>query len=137
AILMTEDVASSILPGDHGSTFAGGPLVTHAAIAVFDRVQEEDFLDAVEARGHQLRDGLAEALQGNAHVVAVRGLGLMVGIELDQPAGPVMTACRDDGLLVLTAGAGNVVRLLPPLIVKKEEVDSAVSTLAKAISALS
>ena len=93
-------------PGDHGSTFAGGPLVCHAALAVLDRVTEEGFLDNVVERGEQLRGGLREALKDNAHVKEVRGSGLLVGVQLDVPAAPLVGMCRDAGLLVITAGAG-------------------------------
>lgn len=63
-------------------------------------------------------------------------MGLLVGIELDVPAGPVLTACRDAGLIVLTAGKGNVLRLAPPLIVNAAEVDTAINIIAKCLAAL-
>jgi len=66
----------------------------------------------------------------------VRGSGLICGVELDVPAGPVMAACRDNGLLVITAGAGNILRLVPPLVITDEDIDSCVATLSKAISGL-
>eukprot|EP00239_Pterosperma_sp_CCMP1384_P002266 CAMPEP_0197846048 /NCGR_PEP_ID=MMETSP1438-20131217/2875_1 /TAXON_ID=1461541 /ORGANISM="Pterosperma sp., Strain CCMP1384" /LENGTH=305 /DNA_ID=CAMNT_0043457563 /DNA_START=43 /DNA_END=961 /DNA_ORIENTATION=- len=134
AVLMSQQVADAIQPGDHGSTFAGGPLVTHAAVAVVDQVMGDGFLENVKGRGTQLREGLSEALSGVPHVVEVRGSGLMVGIQLDCPAGPVVGAARDKGLLILTAGAGDVIRLLPPLIVSEEEVTSAINTIKEVIA---
>lgn len=75
-------------------------------------------------------------LEGNPHVKEVRGSGLLVGVQLDVPAGPLVGACRDAGLLVITAGAGDVLRLLPPLVVTAEEVDQAVAVIAKAMEDL-
>ena len=136
AVLMTEAVAETMKPGDHGSTFAGGPLVCHAALAVLDRVTSDGFLDNVVERGEQLRSRLREALKDNAHVKEVRGSGLLVGVQLDVPAGPLVATCRDAGLLVITAGAGDVLRLLPPLVVSAEEVDQAVDIIAEAMKDL-
>jgi len=136
AVLMKEKVAASIAPGDHGSTFAGNPFVCRAALTVMDRVEDAGFMPHVNARGTQLLEGLREATAANAHVKEVRGLGLLVGIELDVPAGPAVTACRDAGLIVLTAGAGNVIRLAPPLIVNEAEVDQAIDIITKSLAAL-
>ena len=77
-------MADAMKPGDHGSTFAGNPLVCHAAQAVVDVIAEPAFLQAVTAKGERLRQGLREALAGNRHVREVRGLGLICGIELDE-----------------------------------------------------
>lgn len=98
--------------------------------------QAPGFLENVTARGEQLRSGLRTALEGSAHLREVRGSGLLVGVQLDVPAGPLVGACRDAGLLVLTAGAGDVLRLLPPLVVSAEEVDQAVSVIADAVKKL-
>ena len=136
AVLCTDDVASAMAPGDHGSTFAGGPLVCHAANAVYDRVTSPGFIEAVKERGEQLRAGLREKLAENEHVVEVRGSGLLVGVQLDCPAGPLVGVCRDAGLLVITAGKGDVLRLLPPLVVTEEEVERAVEIIAEAMKTL-
>ena len=77
-------MADAMKPGDHGSTFAGNPLVCHAAQAVVDVIAEPAFLQAVTAKGERLRQGLRDALAGNRHVREVRGLGLICGIELDE-----------------------------------------------------
>lgn len=90
AVLMTEEVASCILPGDHGSTFAGNPLVTRAALTVMDRLEAPEFLPNVNARGEQLMGQLRERLAGNDKVREVRGMGLLVGVQLTQPAGAVV-----------------------------------------------
>lgn len=84
-------------------------------------------------QGARLREGLRARLANNPHVVDIRGCGLLDGVELDVQAGPVVEAARADGLLVITAGKGNVVRMVPPLTVTEAEVDEAVDILAKAM----
>ena len=136
AVLTTQAVADAIAPGDHGSTFAGGPLVCGAANAVFDRVNSPGFMENVVKRGEQLRSGLRAKLEGCDRVKEVRGSGLLVGVQLDVPAGPLVGQARDRGLLIFTAGAGDVIRLLPPLVVSEEEVDIAVAIIADLVKAL-
>ncbi|ONK62684.1 uncharacterized protein A4U43_C07F6890 [Asparagus officinalis] len=109
ACLTTERVAEAMNLGDHGSTFAGSPLVCKVAL---------------------------KALGDNPHVKEVRGLGLIVGIELDVSATPLVNACRQSGLLVLTAGKGNVIRLVPPLIISEEELEYAAEVFKKCMPAL-
>lgn len=92
--------------GDHGSTFAGNPLVCHTACAVFDIVNNANFLADVTRKGEMLKQAIQDATAGNPHVTEVRGSGLLVGVQLDQTAGKVVEAARDAGLLIITAGAG-------------------------------
>ncbi|XP_076944200.1 acetylornithine aminotransferase, chloroplastic/mitochondrial-like [Bidens hawaiensis] len=129
ATLVTERVNAAINNGDHGSTFAGGPLVCAAAIAVFDKVSDPSFLSHVAKKGDYLKQILKTKLGGNKHVKEIRGFGLIVGIELDVSASPLVDACRESGLLVLTAGKGNVVRIVPPLIISEQELDAAVEIM--------
>ncbi|CAA7391910.1 unnamed protein product [Spirodela intermedia] len=136
AVLATERVAASIGFGDHGSTFAGGPLVCHAALAVLDKIQSPGFLEGVLKKGVHLRELLSKKLGGSRHVKEVRGFGLIAGIELDVPAAPLVEECLSSGLLVLTAGKGNIVRLVPPLIISKEEIELAVEIISRCLPAL-
>ena len=131
AVLMKDKVASVMAPGDHGSTFAGGPLVCAVANEVFDRVSTPAFLQNVADRGNELKSSLAEKLKGHPHLVEVRGSGLLVGVQFDVPAAPLVKACRDAGLLVITAGKGNILRLVPPLIVTSAECQKAVDVIAR------
>jgi acetylornithine/succinyldiaminopimelate/putrescine aminotransferase len=131
AALLTERVAAAIGPGDHGSTFAAGPLVARAAMVVFDRINQPSFLADVAAKGQYLKEQLWQ-LSGS-DITAVRGAGLLVGLELRQPAAPVIAAAREKGLIVIGAGE-NVLRLAPPLIVTREEIDTAVATLKAILS---
>ncbi|KAJ8423464.1 hypothetical protein Cgig2_010796 [Carnegiea gigantea] len=136
AVLVTERVSAAMKPGDHGSTFAGGPLVCNAAIAVLDKISNPDFLASVLNKGEYFKELLMKKLGGNPHVKEVRGEGLIIGIELDVPAGPLVDACRDSGLLILTAGKGNVVRLVPPLIISEQELEAGAEILLKCLPAL-
>uniref|UniRef100_M4CW60 Ornithine aminotransferase n=1 Tax=Brassica campestris TaxID=3711 RepID=M4CW60_BRACM len=123
-MLVTEKVAETIKYGDHGSIFAGNPLVCSAAIAVFDKVSKPSFLASVSSKGLYFKDLLVKKLGGNLHVKKVRGEGLIIGVELDVSASPLVDACCGSRLLILilTAGKGNVV---PPLIIEEEEIGRA------------
>ncbi|KAH7557825.1 hypothetical protein ACOSP7_027718 [Xanthoceras sorbifolium] len=136
AALVTERVASAINFGDHGSTFAGSPLVCSAAIAVFDKISKPSFLASVSNKGQNFIETLKQKLGSNPHVKEIRGFGLIIGIELDVPASPLLDACRDSGLLILAAGKGNVVRLVPPLIITEQELNQAADILHKSLPAL-
>ncbi|CAI9283645.1 unnamed protein product [Lactuca saligna] len=136
ATLVTEKVNSAINNGDHGSTFAGGPLVCAAAIAVFDKISDPRFLGSVIKKGNYLKEILEEKVGGNSHVKEIRGFGLIVGIELDVSASKLVDACRESGLLILTAGKGDVVRLVPPLIISEDELDRAVEIIYECLHVL-
>jgi acetylornithine/N-succinyldiaminopimelate aminotransferase len=125
ALLARDGAADAIGPGDHGATFGGNPVACAAACAVVDAI-DDVLLANVVANGDRLAAGLA-ALPG---VGEVRGRGLMLAAALDRDAGSVVAACRDRGLLVLTAGPSpGVLRLLPPLVVSEGEVDEALAIL--------
>lgn len=126
-LLVADDAAGHFSPGDHASTFGGNPVACAAACAVLDEITEE-LLAGVRARGARLAAGLA-ALRG---VVETRGLGLLVGAELDREAAGVVAACLEQGLLVSAAGK-RVVRLTPPLTVSDEEIDQALEIVATAL----
>ncbi|MBP9500771.1 MAG: aspartate aminotransferase family protein [Candidatus Promineofilum sp.] len=130
AILVTEEVASCVGYGEHGSTFAGGPLVCRAATVVFDRVAQPEFLAAVAENGEYLCRSLREL--NSDHVRDVRGAGLLVGVDLDIPAAGVIAAARTLGLLIINAGE-TTLRIAPPLIVTKEQIDAAIAVLAECL----
>ncbi|OVA07356.1 Transaminase [Macleaya cordata] len=136
AVLMTEKVASAITYGDHGSTFAGSPLVCKAALSVLEKITKPGFLASVSKKGQYLKELLVQKLGRNKHVKEVRGIGLIVGIELDVSASPLVDACRNSGLLILTAGKGNVVRLVPPLVISEQELEVGANILLKCLGVL-
>jgi acetylornithine/N-succinyldiaminopimelate aminotransferase len=131
AVLVTARVADVIHPGDHGTTFAGGPFVTDVSNVVVDRVSDPAFLQRVQETGAYLMERLRKL--ENPHIQEVRGRGLMLGVQLDMPAGPVVQAGYKHGLLLLNAGA-DVLRLVPPLIISKDEIDIAIDRLAAVLA---
>ena len=133
AILMRQRVADTIHKGDHGSTFAGGPMVTHVAHHVVGRVAQPEFLAEVDAKGKLLRDLLEEI--NSPHVLEIRGKGLMVGLELDIEAAEVVTRGYEQGLILVNAGL-NVLRLVPPLVITEDEIHEVAARLARVLHAL-
>ncbi len=132
AVVANGRAAQAFGKGDHGSTFGGGPVAAAAALAVLRTVDEEGLLEASQRLGEHLRDGL-EAL-GSPLVREVRGLGLWVGIVLTAPvASAVEAAARDAGFLINAAGP-DVLRLAPPLIVTRAQLDSFLGALPGILS---
>jgi predicted acetylornithine/succinylornithine family transaminase len=132
AALVTERVASAIQPGDHATTFGGGPLVATVALEVVRRIADPAFLRSVAARGEQLGARLGE-LTSLPTVREVRGVGVMWGIELNTPAAPVVARALQHGLVVTSAGE-RVIRLLPPLVISAAETDEGVAVLREVLS---
>ena len=129
ACLARGEAAELFQPGSHASTFGGNPLACAAGLAVLDTLEQEALPERADALGARIVDGLHEALAGEAGVVAIRGRGLMVGIELDRPCGELVKAALDEGLLI-NVTADSVVRLLPPLVLGDEEADWLVEKVA-------
>lgn len=133
AILLREELAPAIKVGDHGSTFGGNPVAAAAALAVLDRLTAPGFLDDVAAKGLYLTRGLRRlAKKHKAAVVDVRGMGLMLGVEFRGPAGPVVRGLRERGLLAVKSGE-KVLRLLPPLVVKRSEMKRLLDALGEVL----
>jgi len=133
AVLLTDRIAGALKPGDHATTFGGGPLVATVALEVLRTLGAPEFLAAVRARGSRLGAALRVLAERIPTVAEVRGVGLMWGIELTQPAAPFVTAARERGLLITTAGP-TVLRLVPPLVVSDAEVDRAVAVLGEVLA---
>ena len=129
AILLKEALAPALKVGDHGTTFGGNPVCAAAALAVLDHLEAPGFVDDVAARGLYLVRGLKKLARKHKDKVAdVRGLGLMVGVELKGEAAPVLAGLRAKGILATKAG-DKVLRLLPPLIVKRGEIRQLLAAL--------
>jgi acetylornithine/N-succinyldiaminopimelate aminotransferase len=121
AVLASAEVSSQMQPGDHGSTFGGGPLVASVALHVVERLSDPTLLEHVREEGAWLAEQLASLMRPTGPVRAVRGTGLMWGVDVSVPAAEVVTRAREIGLLLCTAG-DHTLRLLPPLIIAHEEL---------------
>lgn len=121
-------------PGSHGTTFGGGPLACRAALETLRIIEEEKLLANAAQMGQRIRDGFAAALRGLAGVVAIRGQGLMIGIELDRPCGDLVGQALEKRLLI-NVTQDRVIRLLPPLVIDAREADEIVSRLAPLVRA--
>jgi predicted acetylornithine/succinylornithine family transaminase len=130
AMLTRNDVASVLTAGTHGSTFGGTPFVCSVALATLQTIIDEKIPARVERTAGHLMRGLGK-LDGQ-RVKTIRGRGFLIGIELDIAVGPVVDACRENGLLVLSAGE-RVLRLAPPLIATEKECDRALEIIAAAL----
>ncbi|MAK43740.1 MULTISPECIES: acetylornithine transaminase [Spongiibacter] len=132
ACLAHGKAASLFHPGNHGSTFGGNPLACAAGQVVVETVNTEEMRNHVSDVGDYLQAGLRERLADAQHVVDVRGRGLMVGVELSSPCAGLVKQALDQGLLI-NVTAERVVRLLPPLIISRQEVDALLDILCPLI----
>ncbi len=131
ATLITNEVAKCLSAGDHGSTFGGGPVAASAALAVINKFDESDVLSHVQKMSDYL---LSELKKLNLEqIVEIRGMGLMIGIELTIEVGSFYQKAHEYGILILTAGP-NIIRLLPPLSISKSEIDEFIQAFQKLIT---
>jgi acetylornithine/succinyldiaminopimelate/putrescine aminotransferase len=133
AVLLSDDVAKTIQPGDHATTFGGGPFVASVALHVFDRISDESLLTSVVENGLWLGEKLAGLVARTPRVRAVRGVGYMWGIDVVEPAADIVARALDAGLLILSAGDFTL-RLLPPLIAGREELDAGLAIIEGVLS---
>jgi predicted acetylornithine/succinylornithine family transaminase len=133
AVLLTSTVAAALKPGDHATTFGGGPLVASVALALVRTIADPAFLTDVRRKGTWLGERLACLAAQRPRVREVRGRGLLWGLELAEPAAPIVAAARERGLLVLTAGP-EVIRLIPPLVITVEELERGVGILEEVLA---
>lgn len=129
---LTTEKAAALKPGDHGTTYGGNPLATAAINAVLDLFENTDILANVNEVSAYLESELDKLVDEYECVTGRRGRGFMQGLILDKPANDVILKAMDAGLLIISAGA-NVIRMVPPLIVTKENVDEMISILRKAL----
>ncbi len=132
AILMTEAVASALQPGEHGTTFGGGPLITHVAHHVCQRLADPAFLKRVREDGAWFGAQLAALKDTHPSVRAVRGVGFMWGVDVTEPAGAVIDRARAQGLLIISAG-DHTLRILPPLVATRDDLGRAIAMLDRAL----
>lgn len=128
AMLAVNDVAESFVPGNHASTFGGGPLVASAALATLKIISEPSFLERVRESGVYFLGRLGELKQRFSFVREARGRGLMVGLELDIPGARIVQECLDRGIII-NCTHDTVLRFVPPLIAGRQEIDRLISGL--------
>jgi predicted acetylornithine/succinylornithine family transaminase len=134
ACLATDDAAKAFEPGNHSSTFGGNPLACAAALATLDIIEREGLVENAAEVGAYLHGALRELESSRNDILDVRGMGLMAAIELDRDDAPEVGACCLRKGLVVNPVGRNTVRFLPPLIVQKEHVDSAMRIVSEALS---
>ena len=134
AVVCGPRAAKVLGPGNHGSTFGGNPLAMRAGVETLRIMEEEGLLANAASVGAALKTGLERALAGVAGVVEIRGQGLMIGIELDRPCGALLGLAAESGLLI-SVTADKVIRLVPPLIMSKDEAAQIVAILCPLIEA--
>ena len=135
ACLARGKAAELFAPGSHGSTFGGNPLACAAGLAVVETMQELDMPEIATRLGNRIVNGLHSALEDADIVTEIRHKGCMIGIELDRPCSDLVSKALEAGLLI-NVTAGNVIRLLPPLVMNDEEADQLVKGLAAIITEL-
>ena len=133
AILLTHEVASALQPGEHGTTFGGGPLVSHVAHHVCERLSDPAMLRHIREDGAWFGAQLEALAAKHPCVRAVRGVGYMWGMDVTEPAGVVIEKARDRGLLIISAG-DHTLRILPPLVATRAELECAIGALDLALT---
>lgn len=131
----TEEVAQGFSPGSHACTFGGNPLSTATALTVMNELTKPGFLDRVQELGNYFISGLQEIAKSHNKIKEVRGRGMMIGVEFDEPVSPLLSQLLSQGIICGPAGP-NVLRFLPPLIIEKEELTHALLSLQQALGAL-
>ena len=135
AFLMTEEVGqSSLVAGDHGTTYGGNPFATAAVCEVLRQFEERNIPDHVKEVGEYLFEKLEEIKAADNRITAHRGKGLIQGLEFNAPVAPVIQKSLDNGLVLINAGS-NIIRFLPPLVITKEDVDEMLVILKEALKA--
>lgn len=128
AVVASEKAAECIAYGDHGSTFGGNPLACSVALAILEELLEKGVLENVELMGRYLVDKLQILKEKHNSIISIRGMGLLLGLQLSTDTKAFIDRCVDSGLLLVAAGA-DVVRILPPLNIRKEYIDRAVDII--------
>lgn len=136
AFLACGEAAAAMVPGDHGSTYGGNPLVCAAAAKVLDIFEEDDVIGHVSEVGEYLWEKLEQLAESEPHVVAHRGKALIQGLEFDCPVAPIVKNALLEQRMVLISAGTNVIRFVPPLVIQEEDVDEMIARLGRAIAAV-
>ena len=132
AILVSQEIGATIQAGDHGTTFGGGPLVSSVALHVVERLSDDSLLRAVRENGAWLGEQLDAIARRSGKVRAIRGIGFIWGLDVVEPANDIVKRGWDEGLLTLTAGE-HTLRLLPPLVMDRDDLMRGLSIIEKVI----
>ena len=135
ALVAKKEIADTLGPGTHGTTFGGSPLACAAGLAVFKAIKKEKLLKNASVMGAYLQKKLKELKKKHAVIREVRGIGLMVGVELAVEGKKIYEDCLKKGLLI-NCTQGNVLRIMPPITVNKSEIDKAISILDKVLDGI-
>ncbi len=133
AVLVSEEIAGAIQPGDHGTTFGGGPLVSAVAEHVLERLSDPTLLESVRENGVWLGEQLEEIARRSGKVRAIRGTGFIWGLDVVESAGDIVKRGWDEGLLILTAGE-HTLRILPPLVMDRDDLSRGLSIMEKILA---
>ena len=133
AVLVSEEIAGAIQPGDHGTTFGGGPLVSAVATHVLERLSDPALLESVRENGTWLGEQLDAIARRSGKVRAIRGTGFIWGLDVLEPAGDIVKRGWDEGILTLTAGE-HTLRILPPLIMDRDDLARGLAIIERIIA---
>lgn len=128
AVLAKEKAASAFVPGDHGNTFGGNPMGTAIGLCILNELIDGKVIDSVDEKGEYIKSKLVKLQEKYNCIKEIRGMGLLIGMQLSIDIKSVINKCFEKGLLLITAGA-DVVRILPPLNVEKKDIDDAFEIL--------
>jgi acetylornithine/N-succinyldiaminopimelate aminotransferase len=132
AMVAKNEIASSLTPGSHGTTFGGNPVSCAAGLATIEAIDEERVLENATRVGAYLIERLREVAKTCDRIKEVRGLGMIIGVVLKHDPKPVVDACLEQKLLV-NGTAGNVLRMLPPLNLSREDADKGLAIIERAL----
>ena len=133
AMMAKAEVASSLIPGKHASTFGGNALVCAASIAVIEAIEEENLLEKANVLGKYAMEKLEQLKQKHFVIDSIRGVGMMIGIQLTGPGQEIVNKCLEKGLRI-NCTQGTVLRLMLPMIVTSEQIDQAIEILDSVLS---
>ena len=131
-VMAKEEVAASLEFGQHGTTFGGNPFACAVGNACLKTIELENYTEQAGEKGSYMMEQIRIKTAGNPDVIDVRGMGLMIGVELAKPGRPVVDRMFQRGVLSNAAG-GNVLRIVPPLVITQQEIDIAVDIMAECV----
>lgn len=123
-----EEIAAALVPGKHATTFGGNAIACAAAIAVIEAIEEEDLLENAAQLGQYTMDKLEQLKQKHSVIDSVRGVGMMIGVQLTSSGSDIVDKCLEKGLRI-NCTSGTVLRFMPPMIATKSQIDQAIDIL--------